>query len=136
MQINSTNNISKSNQDIPTILDKYTTTVLTTSTITNIYGSFAYIDTSYTTPFSSSVNYDWDIFVTDTSVGKTYSSPLQPNSLFSGTLAPLELTTYADNSGGFYRLNLRIARFNGAITDTYTIYYVVYSTKISDSITL
>jgi len=128
--------IHDANQDLTTILRKKTATVVTNLTFTNYSGTFKYIDTNYTTDLSLVSNYNWDIYVKDNQTNITYAAPLQSDFGFASWAKPLALITYIDDDNGFQRINLQISKYNGAITNSYTVYYVVYSTKISDDIVL
>lgn len=128
--------ILTANQDVPNIIDRHTATLTTGATALDMFGdTFAYGSNSYTTNLKSSGNNDWDIFMTDNSTGLTYTLPV----VWFGDVTDNDGIvghTYIDDDNGFLRINVEVQKLFGAITDTYAIYYVVYSTKINNELVL
>lgn len=128
--------ILTANQDVPNIIDRKTATLTTSALQNDINGfSHAYGSTSYTTNLKASGNNDWDIYMVDNTTSLTYNLPV---AWFGDVVDNDGIIghTYIDNSGGYLRINVLVQKYLGTITDTYTIYYVIYSTKITDDITL
>ena len=128
--------ILNASQDEPKIIGKYSETVFTTISAAAYYGDIKYIDTSHTTEFSSNTNYAWDIYVYDVQRDLTITAPIMLDSGFSTIAIPVSLISYIDDDSGKLRINLKVAKLDGLVTDSYVVNYVLYSTKISDDITL
>lgn len=128
--------ILTANQDIPNIVDRHTATLTTSELENNGFGqSMAKGTDSYTTNLKSLGNNDWDIYMVDNQKNVTFNVP----GVWSDEAGNNDITeahTYIDDDGGYLRINTLVQKLFGSITDTYTLYYVIYSTRITDEIIL
>tara|TARA_R110000868_G_scaffold51283_1_gene162832 strand:+ start:1056 stop:1466 length:411 start_codon:yes stop_codon:yes gene_type:complete len=119
------------NEDVPNIVERYSETITTDSTTSNYYGTWAYKTTSYTSKLLASGQNDWDVFIKDSS-GQVFACPITLDVTFGTITNSLQAFSYIDKSGDKLRINLTVQKLSGSTSDTYTIYYVIYSTKITD----
>lgn len=127
-----TNQLPKdSNQDIPRILYKGSSSITTSTTAGSWKTGTVTIGL---TQFDSLGNNNIDVYILDNQTNFVYNSPLVSITSVGGF--SINANHYIAASSGKLSLTVNIKKYSGSTTDTYTIYYVVYSTKISDSITL
>lgn len=133
MDILTTNQLPiDSNKDIPRVIKKGSTSI-TTSTIP---GS-GWVEGTATVTLSeinSLGNNDITIVVLDNQTNLTYFSPVQTTTFDNNFV--LIINHYLTGISNKLTLNLQIDKKGGATTDTYTVYYIVYSTSIDSAISL
>jgi len=119
------------NEDVPNIVERYSEIITTDSTTSNYYGTWAYKTSSYTSSLLAIAQNDWDLFIKDSS-GNVFACPITLDTTFGSPTNSLEAFSYVDKDGDKLRINLQLQKLGGSTSDTYTIYYVIYSTKISN----
>jgi len=123
------------NQDIPRLIIRGEETITTsTSTGTWVTGSKVITVDQILSDAKPAI----DVLILDNQDSKVYRSPML--STTSGGVDSINLnhTMKRATSGGntVIELTINVKKNSGSATDTYTAYYVVYTTKMSDDITI
>ena len=119
-------------QNVPRIIKRGSTTI-TTSTVpaTGWVKGTATITLS---DISSSANTSVDVVVKDNQTNFVYFSPLQSITASEGF--GITIAHYLTATSSKLTVNIDIRKKAGSASDTYTAYYIVYSTSISTAISL
>lgn len=127
-----------SNQDKPRIVYRDFATLTTNVTL----GSFSGGTVSFSlNQIKADVNTLFEVYVKDNQTGRVYMSPYI--NINSSIAFDLNIFHYAssenlDTGDGNFRsiqyVTCNVDKRGGALTDTYTVYSVIYSTKINDNL--
>ncbi len=133
MNPETTNRLSiDTDQDVPRVIKKGTISV-TTSTVPTagwVSGSSDTVLSDITSSTSPVV----DVIVKDNQTNLTYASPVQ--TMTSVGVQAITIGHYIYQTGQKLSIHIDIASKGGATSNTFTCYYIVYSTKINSDLTL
>lgn len=127
-----------SNQDKPRIIIRDTSTLTTNVTS----GSFVEGTTFFRLDqIRANVNTLFEVYAKDNQTGRVYTSPfinINSSNQFSLNIFHYASSEDVDIGGGNFEtvqyITCNVIKRGGALTDTYTMYCVIYSTKINDNL--